>query len=409
MHGAIEHQLNVTNAMVASMAATLPSLSSSPLFAPCKVVSLRGFACVPPTRCTERLRTFKFQHAARRRHFQPATAQWTANGWVEDDASSSPGQQVRRALGLDYGRRVVGLAVSTQGLAPRPLEGLPGPAAHEQLQLAATVLEVAARESCDAVVVGLPVTERGNLRQASTDSQQGRRCRNFAGNLAAVAEARGVRVFLADERGSTLEARAVLASRGSKKSAYSKVGAEGRGKGGICALLKDLRGGARCPPHATHAGGHAACCACKSPDAHSPPPFRDPACRGRTVWQRQSSCPPSLTLRAQRCSSSPGAPKQLLLEALGKPSSSLLGSRRRSSRSMASSRRQRRGRSSRGALRSCRHDGRPSLPVVARLTFLRSAHLTHLQCGNRSNKGTVCAFWNDSTTDRMDLIQACVG
>ena len=136
---------------------------------------------------------------------------------------SRPAHQVRRALGLDYGRRVVGLAVSTLGLAPRPLEGLPGPLAHEQLQLAAAVLAVAQREACDAIVLGLPVTLAGSLRRRSTDSQQGRRCRNFADNMAAVAAPHAIPVFLADERGSTLAARELLASSGSRRSTLSKV------------------------------------------------------------------------------------------------------------------------------------------------------------------------------------------
>lgn len=136
----------------------------------------------------------------------------------------SPGQQVQRALGLDYGRRVVGLAVSTLGLAPRPLDGVPGCAsAADVLATAQAVLEVAMRERCDAIVVGLPVTSTGSLRRRDTDSQQGRRCRNFASTLASLAEPRGLRVFLADERGSTLEARQVLEASGSRRSTFSRV------------------------------------------------------------------------------------------------------------------------------------------------------------------------------------------
>lgn len=136
----------------------------------------------------------------------------------------SPAQHVQRALGLDYGRRVVGLAVSTLGLAPRPLDGLPGCAsAADQLATASAVLEVAARERCDAIIVGLPVTSTGSLRRRDTDSQQGRRCRNFASTLASLAEPRGLRVFLADERGSTMEARHVLEASGSRRSTIGRV------------------------------------------------------------------------------------------------------------------------------------------------------------------------------------------
>lgn len=45
-------------------------------------------------------------------------------------------------------------------------------------------------------MVGLPVTQQGSLRKRDTDSQQGRRCRNFALNVAALAEGAGLAVFL---------------------------------------------------------------------------------------------------------------------------------------------------------------------------------------------------------------------
>ncbi|KAL4436633.1 hypothetical protein ABPG75_003772 [Micractinium tetrahymenae] len=117
----------------------------------------------------------------------------------------------------------MGLAVSTLGLAPRPLRGLPGCAsAADQLATAAAVLEVATRERCDAIVMGLPVTSTGSLWRRDTDSQQGRRCRNFASTLASLAGPRGLQVFLADERGSTLAARQVLEASGSRRSTFSK-------------------------------------------------------------------------------------------------------------------------------------------------------------------------------------------
>ena len=49
---------------------------------------------------------------------------------------------------------------------------------------------------CHGIVVGLPVTQAGSLRQRDTDSQQGRRCRNFALNVAALAEGAGLHVVL---------------------------------------------------------------------------------------------------------------------------------------------------------------------------------------------------------------------
>lgn len=197
---------------LASLRSFTPHASSSP-----KQLEATAATCLSPS--TRR-------HP---RRLPPPAASFEQQQWQSSSTNSRSGGpaalQVRRALGLDYGRRVVGLAVSTLGLAPRPLEGLPGCAsASEQLATAAAALEVAEREGCDAVVVGLPVTATGNLRQRGTDSQQGRRCRNFATNLAALAAPRRVRVFLADERGSTLLAREALAASGSRKSAFGKVG-----------------------------------------------------------------------------------------------------------------------------------------------------------------------------------------
>ncbi|KAI7836156.1 hypothetical protein COHA_009986 [Chlorella ohadii] len=221
-------------------------------------VGLREFApaCIPSCAAHTQLQRSdgRMRPPAAQRRLAAAAA-WSESdsddGWqpgASPPPASSQAQQVQRALGLDYGRRVVGLAVSTLGFAPRPLDGLPGCTVHEQMVLAASVLEIARREGCDAVVVGLPVTQRGDLRQRDTDSQQGRRCRNFAENLAAAAAAPAssgssssgsgssggslfksssgssrIRVFLADERGSTMQARQELAASGRRKAVVSKV------------------------------------------------------------------------------------------------------------------------------------------------------------------------------------------
>lgn len=212
--------------------AMLLAISSSPAFVARPAVSLRAFRAAGRRPSDPRRRD--------KQTTSPPAAAVASAAWPPEErqegrrpGSGSPARQVQRALGLDYGRRVVGLAVSTLGLAPRPLEGLPGCGLDGQVALAAAVLEIARRESCDAVVVGLPVTQAGSLRKRDTDSQQGRRCRNFALNLAAAAEGpaggsggnggSSIRVFLADERGSTLEARHVLASSGRRSSAFGKV------------------------------------------------------------------------------------------------------------------------------------------------------------------------------------------
>jgi RNase H-fold protein (predicted Holliday junction resolvase) len=82
---------------------------------------------------------------------------------------------------------------------------------------AAAAAPAAASAGCDGVVVGLPVTQAGSLRNRASDSQQGRRCRNFAVAVAALAHVRGLEVLLVDERGTTqqaLEAMRAASGRG---------------------------------------------------------------------------------------------------------------------------------------------------------------------------------------------------
>jgi len=66
------------------------------------------------------------------------------------------------------------------------------------------------------VVIGLPVTLAGSLRRRQTDSQQGRRCRNFADAVAAAASSTSLTVFLIDERGTTMEAENMLYASGGR-------------------------------------------------------------------------------------------------------------------------------------------------------------------------------------------------
>jgi hypothetical protein len=52
----------------------------------------------------------------------------------------------RRALGVDYGRKFIGLAVSTLGLAPRPLMNMRGGGLDILMELAQGVIDVAVSE-----------------------------------------------------------------------------------------------------------------------------------------------------------------------------------------------------------------------------------------------------------------------
>ena len=57
-----------------------------------------------------------------------------------------PARDVRRALGVDYGRRHIGVAVSTLGLAPRPLQFIRGGGIVELMRMAQDVVDVALSE-----------------------------------------------------------------------------------------------------------------------------------------------------------------------------------------------------------------------------------------------------------------------
>jgi putative Holliday junction resolvase len=128
----------------------------------------------------------------------------------------------RRSLGIDYGFRRVGVAVSV-GFAPRPLGCLPN--AHRvaedqrsrkkksasQKQIAGAnkfpaalieqILDIAWREAADQIVIGLPLHSDG------LESVQSRETRVFARQLA---KATTLPVYLWDERFSTQQARANL-------------------------------------------------------------------------------------------------------------------------------------------------------------------------------------------------------
>lgn len=120
------------------------------------------------------------------------------------------------ALGVDYGARRVGLAVSNGGAAPRPLRTLTHAGSATLNATVLAVLECARAECADRIVVGIPVPpgkaakdRRGRGRGAP---QTHRICARFAGEVAdAVAKSedeamRGVRVYTYDESRTSKEA-----------------------------------------------------------------------------------------------------------------------------------------------------------------------------------------------------------
>lgn len=157
-----------------------------------------------------------------KRPVRPTLTPAKANAVTNADASINGSQQPacpQRALGIDYGRQRIGVAISTLGLAPRPLSPLRGGGLDEVYAIAKQVIDLAASEQADSIVIGLPVTMNGNLRKRSTDSQQGRRCRYFADIVAEVAMSRCssehcLKTYLIDERGTTMDAESLLKEGG---------------------------------------------------------------------------------------------------------------------------------------------------------------------------------------------------
>ncbi|MDI6872802.1 Holliday junction resolvase RuvX [Candidatus Solincola sp.] len=110
-----------------------------------------------------------------------------------------------RSLGLDIGRRRIGVALSDPlGIYAFPLETLPG-MPPEELR---AYVEKRAGEGVDTVVLGLPRTLRGH------EGSEAKRVRAYAKALASLA---GLRVVIWDERMSTVEAEKRLREAGRLK------------------------------------------------------------------------------------------------------------------------------------------------------------------------------------------------
>ncbi|GAA5084125.1 MAG: Holliday junction resolvase RuvX [Alcaligenaceae bacterium] len=104
-------------------------------------------------------------------------------------------------LGFDYGLKKIGVAIgNTLTAQARPLTILRPVTKQERFAQIEQLLE---EWQPDAVVVGLPLTLDGQEQYSSL------RCRRFAHQLHG---RYGLMVHLVDERGSSLEAQAILAT-----------------------------------------------------------------------------------------------------------------------------------------------------------------------------------------------------
>ncbi|CAN6288819.1 unnamed protein product [Urochloa humidicola] len=113
------------------------------------------------------------------------------------------------SLGVDLGDARTGLAVGRGITLPRPLTVLKLRGQKLELML----LDMARQHEADELVIGLPVSADGK------ETPQSNKVRSVVGRLAVQAAERGLRVYLQDEHGTSIDALDYMISRGVKKSA----------------------------------------------------------------------------------------------------------------------------------------------------------------------------------------------
>ncbi|WVZ57590.1 hypothetical protein U9M48_007956 [Paspalum notatum var. saurae] len=124
------------------------------------------------------------------------------------------------SLGVDLGDARTGLAIGRGITLPRPLTVLK--LRGQKLEL--TLLDVARQQEADELIIGLPVSADGR------ETPQSNKVRSVVGRLSVQAAERfvaghglhswmGLRVYLQDEHGTSIDALDYMISRGVKKSA----------------------------------------------------------------------------------------------------------------------------------------------------------------------------------------------
>lgn len=113
------------------------------------------------------------------------------------------------SLGVDLGAARTGLAVGRGIILPRPLTVLKLRGQKLELML----LDIAQQQEADELIVGLPVSADGR------ETPQSNKVRSVVGRLAVQAADRGLRVYLQDEHGTSIDALDYMISRGVKRSA----------------------------------------------------------------------------------------------------------------------------------------------------------------------------------------------
>ncbi|KAJ1296310.1 hypothetical protein BS78_01G290200 [Paspalum vaginatum] len=100
------------------------------------------------------------------------------------------------SLGVDLGDARTGLAIGRGITLPRPLTVLK--LRGQKLEL--TLLDVARQQEADELIIGLPVSADGR------ETPQSNKVRSLVGRLSVQAAERGLRVYLQDEHGTSIDA-----------------------------------------------------------------------------------------------------------------------------------------------------------------------------------------------------------
>lgn len=119
-----------------------------------------------------------------------------------------------RILGLDYGKRYVGAAVSDSlGLTAQPLEVIQRKEENKLRRTFARIEELVKEYDVKRIVVGLP------KNMDDTEGESAAKCRDFAAN---VSRRTGIETVLWDERLSSVSANDILIESGVRREDKKK-------------------------------------------------------------------------------------------------------------------------------------------------------------------------------------------
>ena len=120
-----------------------------------------------------------------------------------------------RVLGLDYGEKYVGVAVSDAlGITAQPLETIQRKEENKLRRTYARIEELTKEYGVEKIVVGLP------KNMDDSEGESACKCRDFAAN---VSRRTGIEVILWDERLSSVSANRILEETGIRRENRKEV------------------------------------------------------------------------------------------------------------------------------------------------------------------------------------------